>query len=490
MGIPREGWEKERVYAALEDHRKDDLSWRSGRAFAYIYDGGPSIDEVAKKAFVAYLSENGLDPTAFRSLLKFENELIEMARDHLHGDENVMGTFTSGGTESIILAVKAARDHAKATRGVQQAEMIVPLTAHAAFHKAGHYLGVKVITTGVDPKSFRADVAEISAAITPNTVLIVGSASGYAHGVVDPIREIAALASSKNILCHVDGCIGGFLLPYFARLGAKVPDFDFRVPGVTSISMDFHKYALTPKGASCVLYRSDDVRRAQFFVCSSWAGYTMINPTIQSSKSGGPLAAAWAVVHHVGDNGYMKIAKGLLDARDALVTGINDIPGLSVMGEPEMALIAFTSDEVPVFVLADAMKARGWHIQPQLAYGPSKENLHLTINPSNMRWTEDFLKDLREATADVKKSASEFEGTLAFAKMFADKLTGPDAAAMLPTITESLGVSGEGKMPEKMAEINAILNALPRPLQEQLLVHFVSKLFTPSAGEPSTSGNR
>ncbi|MBL8742963.1 MAG: aspartate aminotransferase family protein, partial [Myxococcales bacterium] len=312
-----------------------------------------------------------------------------------------------------------------------------------------------------------------------------GSASGYAHGVVDPIREIAALASSKNILCHVDGCIGGFLLPYFARLGADVPDFDFRVPGVTTISMDLHKYALTPKGASCELYRSDDVRRAQFFVCSSWAGYTMINPAIQSSKSGGPLAAAWAVLHHVGDDGYMKIAKGLLDARDALVKGINDIPGLHVMGSPEMALIAFTSDTVPVFVLADAMKARGWHIQPQLAYGPSPENLHLTINPSNVRWTEEFLRDLRAATADVKASAAEYEGTLAFAKMFADKLTGPDAAGMLPTLTESLGVGGDGKMPEKMAEINAIMNALPRPLQEQLLVHFVSKLFTPSAGRPT-----
>ena len=175
---------------------------------------------------------------------------------------------------------------------------------------------------------------------------------------------------------------------------------------------------------------------------------------------------------------------------DQEVDILRRIPLFANIDPAKLKLLAFTSDEVPVFVLADAMKARGWHIQPQLAYGPSKENLHLTINPSNVRWTEDFLKDLREATADVKKSASEFEGTLAFAKMFADKLTGPDAAAMLPTITESLGVSGEGKMPEKMAEINAILNALPRPLQEQLLVHFVSKLFTPSAGEPSTSGNR
>lgn len=481
MSMPKHGWSKDQVWSALEEHRKDDLSWRSGRAFAYVYDGGPAIEEVAKKAFTAYLSENGLDPTAFPSLLRFENELVAMARAHLSGGSDVVGTFTSGGTESIILAVKAARDYAREKRGVTTPEMIVPISAHAAFHKAGHYLGVKVVTTALDPATYRADVAAIRAAVTDQTVLIVGSASGYAHGVVDPIREIAALAKERGVLCHVDGCIGGFLLPYFARLGATVPDFDFRVDGVTSISMDFHKYALTPKGASCVLYRDAEVRRHQFFTCASWTGYTMINPTVQSSKSGGPLAAAWAVMHHVGDDGYLEVARGLLEAKNALVAGINKIPGLSVMGTPEMCLVAFTSDDVPVFPLADAMKARGWHVQPQLAYGPSKENLHLSINPSNVKWTADFLRDLEEAAAEVKKGAAQYEETRAFSRAFAERLSGPDAASMLPTVIAGLGVQAGGKMPEKMADINALLNALPRPLQEQLLSHFVSMLFTPDA---------
>ncbi len=478
MAIPSKGWGKDEVYAALEERRKDDLAWRSGRAFAYIYDGGPSIEEVGKKAYVAYLSENGLDPTAFPSLLHFENELIDMARAHLSGGPEVCGTFTSGGTESIILAVKAARDFAKSSRGVSAPEMIVPVTAHAAFHKAGHYLGVKVITTDVDPRTFRADVGAIRSAITDDTVLIVGSASGYAHGVVDPIREIAALASERGILCHVDGCIGGFLLPYFARLGAAVPEFDFRVPGVTSISMDFHKYGLTPKGASCVLYRGEEVRRAQFFVCSSWAGYTMANTAIQSSKSGGPLAAAWAVLHHVGDDGYLEIARGLLEAKNKIVAGLKEIPGLAVLGDPEMALIAFTSSRAPVFMVADEMKARGWHLQPQLAYGSSPENLHLTINPNNVRYTEELLRDLAAAVEAVAAKASSYAETVAFAQSFADRLTGPDAAAMLPGLVASLGVGGGGKMPDKMAEINALLNAIPRPLQEQLLSRFMSMLFT------------
>jgi len=479
MAIPAQGWSKDRVFSELEEHRRGDLAWRTGRAYAYVYDGGAEIEEVAKKAFTAFLSENGLDPTAFPSLLRFENDLMAMARAHLHGDPEVMGTFTSGGTESIILAVKSARDHARATRGVTEPEMVVPITAHAAFHKAGKYLGVKLVATDIDPATYGADVDKMAGAITGNTVLLVGSASGYAHGVVDPIREIAALAAERGLLCHVDGCIGGFLLPYFARLGAKIPDFDFRVPGVTSISMDFHKYALTPKGASCVLYRSDELRRAQYFACASWTGYTMVNASMQSSKSGGPLAAAWAVMHHVGDDGYMKIAKDLLLAKQTLVEGIRAIPGLEVMGEPDMCLIGFTSKEVPVFPLADAMKARGWLVQPQLAYGSSRENLHLSVQPSNVRWTAEFLADLASATAEVRKGSASYKDTLTFARTFADKLTGPDALAMLPALIQSLGVGEGGKMPEKMAEVNAILNAMPRNIQEELLTRFVSMLFTP-----------
>lgn len=479
MRIPSQGWSKEEVFQKLEDARKADLAWRGGKAFAYVYDGGAEIEEVAKKAYASFLTENALDPTSFPSLLRFENELVDMARTHLNGPEEVRGSFTSGGTESIILALKAARDHAREQRGITAPEVIVPVTAHAAFHKAGHYLGIKIRTTGVDAQSFRADVAEMAAAINDQTIMLVGSASGYAHGVIDPIAEIAALAAERGLLCHVDGCIGGFLLPYFERLGAKLAPFDFRVPGVTSMSMDFHKYALAPKGASVVLYRNDDLRRPQFYACASWAGYTMINPTIQSSKSGGPLAAAWAVLNYVGDSGYLEIARKLLEAKNALVAGIRKIPGLTVMGDPEMSLIAFTSETVPVFPIADAMKKRGFYIQPQLAYGPSRENLHLTIQPSNVPWVEELLRCLAESVEEAKAGRAAYEEAKATGAMFAEQLAGPNAVAMLPGLVASLGVGGGGAMPSNMADINALLNALPRPIQEKLLVFFASMLFTP-----------
>lgn len=484
MRIPARGWQKDEVLAALEDKRRDDLAWRGGRAFAYVYDGGPAVEELAKKAFVAFMSENGLDPTAFPSLLRFENDLVGMARAHLGGDDEVRGSFTSGGTESILCAVKAARDHARKTRGIARPEMIVPVTAHAAFHKAGHYFGVRVVTTPIDPETMRADVAAMRAAVTPDTILLVASASGYAHGVVDPVRAIAALAAERGLLCHVDGCIGGFVLPYFARFDASVPDFDFRVPGVTSMSMDFHKYALTPKGASVVLYRSAELWRAQFFACASWTGYTMVNSTVQSTKSGGPLAAAWAVLHHVGDDGYERIMRGLYDAKEAIVAGIRAIPGLYVLGAPEMCLVGFASRELSVFRLADAMHTRGWHVQPQLAYGGSPENLHITIQPSNVPHVASFLADLRAAVAEVRAAPAGDAGAAEMARALATELSGPGGEAMLPTLLDGLGIGSSGKLPARMADVNTLLNALPRDVQERLLVHVVGRLFTPPRSEP------
>jgi len=480
-GLSKTGLTKEEVFAALEDKRKDDVPWRTGRAFAYIYDGGREVEEVAKKAFCAFMTENGLDPTAFPSLLRFENDLIAIARAHLGGGESVVGSFTSGGTESIILAVKTARDWARKTRGLTDVEIIVPSSAHAAFHKAGAYLGVKVVTTPIHPETMQADVAAMRAAMNERTALLVASASGYAHGVVDPVSEIAALAKDKGILCHVDGCIGGFVLPYFKRFGAKIPDFDFSVPGVTSMSMDLHKYALTPKGASVVLYANDELRRHQFFACASWTGYTMVNPTVQSTKSGGPLAAAWAVMHYLGDAGYEKIMRGLYDAKLAIVAGIDEIPGMRVMGTPEMTLIAFTSDEVQVFPIADEMKKRGWLIQPQLAFGGSKENLHITIQPSNVPHAASFLADLRDSVEAVRKKGAPDGDAVAMARALAERLSGPDGEAMLPALLDSMGIGSNGTVPAEMADVNGLMNALPRDVQERLLVHVLARLFTPKA---------
>jgi glutamate/tyrosine decarboxylase-like PLP-dependent enzyme len=422
-----------------------------------------------------YLSENALDPTVFPSLLRMENEVVAMAAAHLNGDAEVAGNFTSGGTESIILAVKTARDYTRARRPeVTAPEIVLPATAHAAFQKAAHYLCVKPVLVPVDPRSFKADIDAVRRAITPNTILLVGSAVSYAHGVVDPIRELGQLALEHDLLLHVDGCMGGFLLPYFRRLGAPVPEFEFSVPGVTSISMDFHKYAFAAKGASVVLYRNKELRKYQIYACSNWTGYTVINPTVQSTKSGGPLAAAWAVLHFFGDAGYLEIARQVLEATRRVADGIERIDGLRLLGRPEMNLVAFTSDSVSVFHLIDEMKQRGWYIQPQLGFGDSKENIHLSINPASVKWVDALLADLRVCVGQAKGMAS---GDLA--AHIRESFGSIDPSTLTDeTLEQMLGMAGvEGtQLPPRMAEINEVLNALPVALRERLLTEFLNGL--------------
>jgi len=476
MRIPEKGIGREELHRELEAYREHDVKWRTGRTWAYVYDPGAEAEEVIKHAYVSYLSENALDPTAFPSMLRFEREVIQMARNHLAGDDGVFVNFASGATESLILAVKTARDWARAHRPqITVPEMILPTTAHAAFHKAAHYLDVKPVVSAVDPVTFKADVADMRRAITPNTVLLVGSAVSYAHGVIDPIEEIGRLALEKNLLFHVDGCMGAFMLQYFRRLGAEVPPFDFRVPGVTSISMDLHKYGFAAKGASTILYRSKEYRRHQIYACAGWTGYTVVNPSVQSTKSGGPLAAAWAAMRFIGDDGYMRLAAQALEATRRVVDGIKKIPDLRVLGEPEMNLVAFTSDTVSIFHVIDEMNARGWYVQPQLAYGGSPENCHLSINPASVKWVDDLLRDLRECVEAARRLPSGQIGAQ-IKEMFGSL----EPAALTPeTFAQMLGMAGiQGTaLPGRMAEINEIMNALSPALRERLLVEYANELF-------------
>ncbi|MDJ0870068.1 MAG: aspartate aminotransferase family protein [Myxococcota bacterium] len=476
MRIPEQGWSREQVFERLERYREHDTPWREGRTWAYVYDPGAEAESVIKDAFASYLSENGLDPTAFPSALQMENEVVAMAARHLNGDDEVVGNFTSGGTESLILAVKAARDWAREKRPhIDVPEMVLPETAHASFQKAGHYLGVKPVMVPVDPHTFRADVDAVRDAVTDRTVLLVGSAISYAHGVVDPIRELGQLALERDLLLHVDGCMGGFLLQYFARLGAPVPDYDFRVPGVTSISMDLHKYAFAAKGASTILYRSKELRKYQMYACSNWTGYTVINPTVQSTKSAGPIAASWAALHFIGDDGYLEFTRKVKDATDHIVAAIDELPDLRLLGRPDMNLCCFASDTVSVFHIADEMKERDWYVQPQLAYGCSPENIHLSINPESVRWVEPMLADLGEC---IEKARALPSGELApkiqaaFGGLAPEDLDDDVFAGMLAMA----GVDGTS-LPGRMAEINEVLNALPVPLRERLLVEYLNVLY-------------
>jgi len=481
MQIPEKGWSRKEVFDRLEAYRAGDMPWRDGRTWAYIYDPGPEAEAVIKDAFASYLTENGLDPTVFPSALRMENEVVAMAARHLSGDAGVVGNFTSGGTESILLAVKAARDHARERRGIAEPEMVLPETAHAAFQKAGHYLGVRPVLVPVDPESFRADVDAVRDAITDRTVLLVGSAISYAHGVVDPIAELGALAAERGLLLHVDGCMGGFLLPYFRRLGSDIPDFDFHVPGVTSISMDLHKYAFAAKGASTILYRSKELRKYQMYACSNWTGYTVINPTVQSTKSAGPIAGAWAALHFIGDEGYLEIARTVRDATRRIVEAVDAMADFRVLGRPDMNLVAFGSDTVGVFHVVDEMKERGWYVQPQLAYGCSPENIHLSVNPESVRWVDPMLADL-EASAEAARKLPSGELAPKIREAFGHLQPEDLDEEVFGGMLRMAGIDGAGELPGRMAEINEVLNALPVPLRERLLVEYLNELFRPPGG--------
>jgi sphinganine-1-phosphate aldolase len=410
---------------------------------------------------------NGLDPTAFPSLLAMENALVGAAAGLLGGGEPAVGSVTSGGTESLILAVKAARD---AHPSIRSPRLVVPATAHAAFAKAAHYLRVELDTVPV--RGLTADPEAMAAAITPDTVLIAASAPSYAHGVVDPIPELAAIAAERGIRFHVDACFGGWILPYLRRLGADLPAFDLSVPGVTSISVDLHKYAYAPKGVSILLHASEELRRPQYFAYAGWPGYTMINPVISSTRSGGPIAAAYATLRSIGDAGYLELARKTREAVEVLAAAVEAADGVRLYAPAGTSVVCLASDGVDLFVLADELAARGWHTQPQMAFEDLPPTIHLTV------------------TAAVHATAPEFAADLAGA-VAAAKARGPVELPPLPPLTpemitpeliaslaEGLGLSG-GDFTQ-MATVNSILNAAPPALREALLTGFLSFLQRPA----------
>lgn len=480
MKLPQEGLDEGDVFRELDAYRKSDTDWRAGKTWGYVFDAGRDIERVQKRAYELFLSENALDPTVYPSLCRIENEIVGMLLEHLSAPEGATGTFTSGGTESILLAVKATRDAFRAAHPeVAKPEIVLPESAHAAFHKAAHYLDLQTVLVPVDPETLSCDPALVRERLTPNTMLVVASAPSYSAGVMDPVGALAALAEERGIYCHVDACMGGFLLPYFRRLGREIPPFAFDVPGVTSLSVDLHKYAYAAKGASLALFRDSVLKSHATFSCSSWLGYTMVNQAVQSTKSGGPMAAAWAVLRFVGDAGYEKIARDLLQAADALRAGIGNIPELRLLGDPRMTLFACASDSVSVFHVCDEMKQRGWYVQPQLPLGEHPASIHLSLNPSNVPHVPQFLRDLAESVARAKelprgKAADEFGPML---NAIDPDSFGPE---MFSTLLGMAGLGSGTALPERMADINELLSALPVKLRERLLTEFVGLLFRPA----------
>ena len=468
------------VLSRLRALQVGDLPTKGGRTLAYVYDSGlAEADAVGREALVSFADSNGLDPTAFPSLMQMENELVGFAANILEAPDSVVGSVTSGGTESVLLAVQAARD---ARPEVSRPRMVVPSTAHAAFHKAAHYFGVEAVMVEVGD-DFRPDPSAMAAAVDEHTVLVVASAPSYAHGVVDDVPAIAAAAAAAGVRCHVDACIGGWVLPYAARLGRRVTPWTFAVEGVTSISVDLHKYGYTPKGASLLLHRDPSLRRSQYFASAGWPGYTMLNSTMQSTKSGGPLAAAWAVVQSIGDDGYERLAAKAFDGVDRLLSGVAPVDGVDVAVPPDSTLVALVTDgSCDVFTIADEMAARNWYVQPQMSFAGRPPTLHLTLSAATADHVPEFCGALGEAVAAarvagpvaVDPGVAEIVRALDPEKLTEEEFDGLLAAAGL--------TPGEGTavLPARMAEVNALLDLASPELREAVLVAFLDRLFRPA----------
>lgn len=400
MDLPANGQPRSEILDRMREMKSEDADWKGGRTWSLIYPAGDDVDEILREAANLYLFENALNPFRFPSLRRMETEVVEMTAGLLRAPAGFGGCMTSGGTESILMAVKTARDRAAAERGVTAPELLAPFSAHPAFAKAAHYLGLTLKQIPLNDQ-LRADVKAAAGMITDQTALVVGSAPSYPHGVIDPIEELAALASRDGISFHTDACVGGFLLPFMQMIGAEVTPFDFTVEGVTTMSSDVHKYGYATKGASVILHRDGAHLQYQTFLYSDWPGGMYGSFAMAGARPSAPIAVAWAVMNYLGIDGYKRLTKRIVDTVDKLREGIQSIDGLTIIGESQASIIAFGSDDFDIMAVGDGMDRRGWHLDRQA--NPSA--LHMMVSPEHDRIVDEFLSDLRESVEQRGASA-------------------------------------------------------------------------------------
>ena len=400
--FPDKGIPAKELISEMQEIKSKDASWEEGRIFGYVFYPGEETAAVAEKAYLLFGSENALNSSLFKSIKLFEKEIVRIVTGLLHGGPEAAGTFTSGGTESIFLAVKTARDKARAEHPeIKAPSIVVPESAHPAFLKAAHYLNVEIIQTPLREDK-RADPDVIRKSVGSGTILLAASAPCFPHGVIDPIAEIAQIALEKKIPFHVDACMGGMLLPFVEKLGYPLPEYDFRVPGVTSISVDLHKYGYAPKGASVILYHDRALRRHQFFACTEWPGGLYGSAAFSGSRSGGPAAAAWATLMNLGNEGYLSMAKNVMETSRRIQAGIKSIEGLTVISNPDLGLIAFTSDNRDIFEVGDKLSDQNWFLD-RIQFPNA---LHLTLAEQPKDQVENFISALRLAVSQSRELKS------------------------------------------------------------------------------------
>ncbi len=417
-GIPPHGLPSQTVLEQLRAKKTGDANWLHGRLWSMVYYVNEEHLQLMEAANKMFLSENQLNPLAFKSLLEIEKELVNMAAVLMHGDEASTGVFTSGGTESITLALYAYREYARRQKQFSSGrlEIVVPVSIHPVFEKAAHLLDLKVRKAPLGP-DFRADPFAMEKLISRRTILIAASAPAYPHGILDPIEAIAVIARKHGLPLHVDACIGGFMLPWVEKLGYPVPLWDFRIPEVTSISADWHKYGYSIKGASVILYRNIEQMRHQFFVSTDWPGGIYASRALMGSRSGGSLAAAWAAAKSLGEAGYLNLARQLMEGIQKLRTLIEALPEIEIIGSPCMTAMAYrTKNGKPdLFTLAEEMERRGWSLDRQHL----PDSIHLTLMPQHLPYLDDYASDLKDSLQLISEKPEKLSESAAFYGMAA-----------------------------------------------------------------------
>jgi sphinganine-1-phosphate aldolase len=414
--IPQLGLARSDVLAQLLAMKQGDQDWRGGRVFSLVYSAGDDVHELLQDAQSLYSAENGLNVLAFPSIGIMQHDIVRNTATLLGADDpaaggggGVEGYLTSGGTESLLQAVKTARDVARQDRGIRNPRVVAAESAHAAFTKAADYFDVELVRVPV-AADFRADVAALADACTDSTIMVVGSAPTYPQGVVDPIADIAALAQERGILCHVDACMGGFLLPFMTMLGRFAEPFDFRLPGVTSMSADVHKYGYASKGVSVILYRTPELARHQVFATSDWLGGFYASTAMAGTRPAGPIAAAWAALMHIGMEGYLALTRTAHDAALALRAGIESIDGLALRGDPPATVLAFGAGDpaaLDIFAVGEKLAAEGWYLDRQ----NRPDSLHATVHAGSAGSVPFLVEDLQRAVRETGNERTEDRAT-------------------------------------------------------------------------------
>ena len=403
--LPEDGVPRAEVAGLVERlAAAEESRWRDGFASGAVYHGAPEHVAFLNRVYAAQSQSNPLHPDLWPSATKFEAEIVAMTADVLgarHADPAapVAGTVSSGGSESIMLAMKTYRDFARARRGIAEPEIVAPVTAHAAFDKAARYFDMTLVRVPVDA-GFKADLAAMAAAITDRTAVVVGSAPTFPHGVIDPIPEIAALAAERGAGCHVDACLGGFIVPWAEKLGYPVPPFDFRLPGVTSMSADTHKYGYAAKGSSVILYRGKDLRQFQYYTATDWPGGLYLSPTFAGSRPGALSATCWAAMVSIGARGYTEAARRILETGAKVRDGVAAIPGVRVLGDPLWVIAFATEDGVDVFQVLENMGKRGWSLNG--LQRPAAVHIAITLRHTLPGVADRFLADLRASVEEAR----------------------------------------------------------------------------------------